>query len=133
MGIFLGRPGGDKRRLQRGARRSAFTCPPFLRPLIKPHLSLRKEAHDSPSTPDEAGGGAAPGSGLSVSPCCTRCRCRELSAPSAAVVAPLAAAAAAPAAVSGMLSIREQRRKMKLFSGIQRCRVASQGDLEAWV
>lgn len=132
MGLFLGRPGG---RQKAAAARcpSAFTCPPFLRPLIKPHLPLRKEAHDSPSTPDEAGGGAAPGSGLSVSPCCTLCRCRELSAPSAAVVAPLDAAAAAPAAVSGMLSIREQRRKMKLFSGKQRCCVASQENLEAWV
>lgn len=85
---------------------------------------------DSPSTPEEACGGAAPGSGLSASPCWARCRCRELSGPSPAVVAALAAPADP---VSGMLSISEEQLKMKIFSGKLCSGIASQEEGKAWV
>lgn len=109
-----------------------FTCPLFLHKTAS--SGAKRGTLDSPSTPEEAGGGAAPGSGLSASPCCVRCRCREPSAPSTAVVAPLAAAAsAAPVPVSGMLSISEERRKVKLFSEKLCSGMASQGKGKAWV
>lgn len=112
----------------------AFTCPLFLHAHPKPHRPKRERGTlDSPSTPEEACGGAAPGSGLSASPCCARCRCRELSVPSPAVAAPLAAAAAAaPVPVSGMLCISEGRRKMKIFSGKLCNGIASQEEGKAW-
>lgn len=54
--------------------------------------------------------------------------------PSPAAVAPLAAAAtAAPVPVSGMLSISEERLRMKLFSGKLCSGVASQEKGKAWV
>lgn len=137
--VFLGRPRGDKRTVPRGARRCGdrlvsqhhVHLPSLLNRIVRSHRATL----DSPSTPEEACGGAAPGSGLSASPCCARCLCRELSVPSPAVVAPLAAAAAAaaPVPVSGMLSISEERRKMKIFSGKLCNGIASQEEGKAWV
>lgn len=119
-----------------GARRAArvashsvtFTCRLFLHTLPLNRVGQRG-ALDSPSTPEEAGGAGAPGSGLSASPCCARCRCRLLSGP------PSAAAAAAPAAavpVSGMLSIGEARRTMRVLFGRSCPSCASPAEGRAW-
>lgn len=86
----------------------------------------------SPRTPEELCGGAALGSGLSAaSPGCIRCRCREFSEPSPPAAA-AAALAAAAVPVSGMLSISEERRKVKIFSGKLDRGVASQEEGRAW-
>lgn len=143
INCFLGRPRGDKRTESRGVCNGTalvsypnitFTCPLFLHNLLNRIVQGKMGTNDLPSTPEEVGCGAAPGSGLSESACCARCRCRELSVPSPAVVAPLAAAAtAAPVPVSGMLSISEERRKMKIFSGKLSNGIASQEEGRAWV
>lgn len=135
--LILGRPRGDKRTVPpRGARRQCASCLVFQQRRL--HLSFPSASSHSPSTPEVVCGGAEPGSGLSASPCGARCRCRELSGPSPEVVAPPAAApaAAAPAAavpVSGMLSISEERLRIKVFSGKSCSGVASQEEGKAWV